>query len=153
MKLFPAFNLCSHFPLCLKTLFLECQWLTPSCGSVLSLHVTPSGGHSDHQVKTRPSFLLNTTLFSQSVQSLSHVRLFATRGLQHTRFPGPSPTHSLLKLMSIEPVMPSNHLILCHPLLLPPSIFPSIRVFPNESGGQRIGVSASASVLSMNIQD
>ena len=38
----------------------------------------------------------------------------------------------LLKLKSIEPVMPSNHLILCHPLLLPPSIFPSIRVFSNE---------------------
>ena len=40
---------------------------------------------------------------------------------------------SLLKLMSIESVMPSNHLILCHPRLLPPSIFPSIRVFPSES--------------------
>ena len=40
---------------------------------------------------------------------------------------------SLLKLMSIESVMPSNHLILCHPLLLLPSIFPSIRVFPEES--------------------
>ena len=40
---------------------------------------------------------------------------------------------SLLKLVSIEPVMPSNHLILCRPLLLPPSIFPSIRVFSNES--------------------
>ena len=40
---------------------------------------------------------------------------------------------SLLKLMTIELVMPSNHLILCHPLLIPPSIFPSIRVFPNES--------------------
>ena len=42
-------------------------------------------------------------------------------------------SQSLLKLMSTELVMPSNHLILCHPLLLPPSIFPSIRVFPNES--------------------
>ena len=42
-------------------------------------------------------------------------------------------SHSLLKFMSIESVMPSNHLILCHPLLLPPSIFPSIRVFSNES--------------------
>ena len=42
-------------------------------------------------------------------------------------------SQSLLKLMSIELVMPSNHLILCHPLLLPPSIFPSIRVFSNES--------------------
>ena len=42
-------------------------------------------------------------------------------------------SRSLLKLMSIELVMPSNHLILCHPLLLPPSIFPIIRVFSNES--------------------
>ena len=42
-------------------------------------------------------------------------------------------SRSLLKLMSIESVMPSNHLILCHPLLLPPSIFPSIRVFSSES--------------------
>ena len=42
-------------------------------------------------------------------------------------------SQSLLKLMSIELVMPSSHLILCHPLLLPPSIFPSIRVFSNES--------------------
>ena len=42
-------------------------------------------------------------------------------------------SRSLLKLMSIDSVMPSNHLILCHPLLLPPSIFPSIRVFSNES--------------------
>ena len=59
--------------------------------------------------------------------------------------------------MSIKSVMPSNHLILCHTLLLLPSIFPSIRVFSNESvftlGGQSIGVSASASVLPMNIQD
>ena len=55
-------------------------------------------------------------------------------GLQYTRLPCPSPTPgSLLKLISIESVMPSNHLILCHPLLLLPSIFPSIRVFSNES--------------------
>ena len=51
--------------------------------------------------------------------------------------------------MSIESVMPSNHLILCRPLPLPPSIFPSIRAFSNESGGQCIGASASASVLPM----
>ena len=55
-------------------------------------------------------------------------------GLQHARLPCPSPTlRSLLKLMSIELVMPSNHLILCHPVLLLPSIFHSIRVFSNES--------------------
>ena len=64
---------------------------------------------------------------------------------------------SLLKLMFIELVMPSNHLILCYPLLFLPSIFPSIRVFPKESvlpiRWPNIGVSASASVLRMNIQD
>ena len=62
---------------------------------------------------------------------------------------------SLLKSMSIESVMPCNHLILCHPLLLLPSILPSIMIFQMSqfftSGGQSIG--ASASVLPMNIQD
>ena len=68
------------------------------------------------------------------VQSLSCVWLFATlqtaaqqASLSFTI------SQSLLKLMSIESAMPANHLILCHPLLLLPSIFPSIRVFPNES--------------------
>ena len=54
-------------------------------------------------------------------------------GLQHTRPPCPSPTPGLYSFMSIESVMQSNHLILCCPLLLPPSIVPSIRVFSNES--------------------
>ena len=70
----------------------------------------------------------------ESVQSLSCVWLFATpwttacqASLSITN------SQSLLKLTSIESVMPSNHLILCRPLLLPPSIFPSIRVFSNES--------------------
>jgi len=54
-------------------------------------------------------------------------------GLQHVRLLCPSPTPGAYSLMSIESVMPSNHLILCHPLLLPPSIFPSLRVFSNES--------------------
>ena len=64
---------------------------------------------------------------------------------------------SLAKLMSIESVMPSNHLILCHPLLLLPSVFPSIRVFSNESAlcirWPNTGASASTSVLPMKIQD
>ena len=64
---------------------------------------------------------------------------------------------SFLKLMSIELVMSSNHLILCCPLLLLPSTFPSIRVFSSDqvfaSGGQSIGASASVPVLPMNIQD
>ena len=62
-----------------------------------------------------------------------------------------------LKLTSTESVRPANHLILCHPLLFQPSIFPSIRVFSNGSAlcirGQSTGASASASVLPVNIQD
>ena len=69
-----------------------------------------------------------------SVQSLSHVWLFVTSlTVAHQGSLSITNSQSLLKLMSIESVMPSNHLILCHPLLLPPSIFPSIRVFSSES--------------------
>ena len=78
-------------------------------------------------------------------------------GLQHARIPCPSVfSWSLLKFMSIASVMLSNHLILCHPCLLLPSIFLSIRVFSVSqlfaSGGQNFGASTSASVLPMNIQ-
>ena len=66
-------------------------------------------------------------------------------------------SRSSLKLLSIESVMPSSHLILCRPLLLLPSIFPSIRVFSNSQlftwAGQSIGVSALASFLPMNTED
>ena len=69
-----------------------------------------------------------------SIQSLNRVQLFVTL---RTAAPQASlsitNSWSLPQLMSIESVMPSNHLILCHPLLLPPSIFPNIRVFSNES--------------------
>ena len=91
-------------------------------------------------------------------QSLSCVWLFTT---PWTAACSPSlcfvTSQSLLKLMPIESVMPSNHLILCRPLLLLPSVSPSIKVFANESvlpeSGQSIGASASATVLPMNIQD
>ena len=92
------------------------------------------------------------------VQSLSCVRLFTTpwtaarqASLSFTV------SQSLLKLVSIELVMPSIHLILCCPLLLLSSIFPSIRIFSNESvlhiRWPSVGTSASSSVLPMNIQD
>ena len=69
-----------------------------------------------------------------SVQSLSCVRLFATPWMAaHQASLSITNSRSLLKLMSIESVMPTNHLILCRPLLLPPSIFPSIRFFSSES--------------------
>ena len=88
------------------------------------------------------------------VRSPSRVQLFVTSWIA-ARQASLSFTisQSLLKLMSVE----SNYLMLCHPLLLPPSIFPSISVFSSESAGKvikwpRFGASASASVLPMNIQ-
>ena len=92
-----------------------------------------------------------------SVQSLSQVRLFATSWTA-ARQASLSITNSRSppKPMSIESVMPSSHLILCWPLPLLPSIFPASGCFAVSqlfaSGGQSIGVSASASVLPMNIQ-
>ena len=96
--------------------------------------------------------------FRLSVQLLSHVRLFATPWIA-ARQASLSITNSRssLRLTSIESVMPSSQLILCHPLLLLPPIPPSIRVFSNESTlhimWKSIGVSASASDLPMNTQD
>ena len=99
--------------------------------------------------------LFTDVLFS-SVQSLSHVRLFATPWIaacQASR--SITNPQSLLKLLSIESVMPSSHLILSSPPL--PSIFPSIRVFSMSQlftwDGRSTGVSVSASVLPMNTQD
>ena len=93
-----------------------------------------------------------------SVHSLSHIQLFVTpwtevhqASLSITNFP------SLLKLMSVESVMPFNHLIFCHPLFFLSSVFPSfLGYFPMSwlfaSGGHSVGASASAGVLPMNIQ-
>ena len=103
--------------------------------------VTWSGGGRQPRLPpkapSRRCWLLNHPFSSiqfSSVQSLSHVRLFVTpwtaarqASLSFTI------SLSLFQLTSIESVMPPNHLILCRPLLLPPSIFPSIRVFSNES--------------------
>ena len=94
----------------------------------------------------------------RSVQLLSRVRLFVTPWITARQaFLSITNSQSSLKLMSIESVMPSNHLILCRPLLLLPPIPPSIRVFSMSQhfawGGQGIGVSALASVPPMNPQD
>ena len=81
----------------------------------------------------RKSRLPKTTGNVSSVQSLRHVRLFATPWTAaHQTSLSFTISRNLLKLMSIELVMPSNHLVLCRPLLLLPSIFPSIRVFSSE---------------------
>ena len=74
-----------------------------------------------------PEFVWGTKTIISSVQSLR------PHGLQYARLPCPSPTPRAYSNSSIEFVMPSNHRILCHPLLLSPSIFPSIRVFSNKS--------------------
>ena len=88
-------------------------------------------------------------------QSLSHVWLFATPWTTVCQASlSIINSWNLLKLMSTESVMPSNHLILCHPLFLLPSIFPSIRVFSNQLALRIrwLATSASSSVLPMNIQ-
>ena len=98
----------------------------------------------------------HTHMFS-SVQLLSRIRLFATPWTAACQASlSITSSYGLLKVMSIESVMSSNHLILCRPFLQS-SIFPSIRIFPISqffaSGSQSIGASVSASVLPMNIQD
>ena len=97
-------------------------------------------------------------LYISSVQPLSCVWFFATPWTAACKASlSITNSRSLLKLMSVKSVMPSNHLILCHPHLLPPSIFPIIRIFSMNqfftSGCQSTGLSASALVLPMNIQD
>ena len=93
-----------------------------------------------------------------SVQSLSRVRLFATPWTAaHQASLSIASSRSLLKLMSFELVMPSNHLILCHPLLLSLQSFLASGSFQMNqfftSGGQSVEISASESVFPMNIQD
>ena len=92
-----------------------------------------TGTRARHQQQTGSGVVVLWSAFS-SVQSLSRVGLFETpRSATHQASLSITSSWSLLKLMSIESVMPSNLLILCHPLFLQPSIFPSITVFSNES--------------------
>ena len=109
------------------------------------------------QMESLPTASTLSSQFSL-VQSLSHVRLFVTSWAALCQASlSVAKSGSLFKLMSIESVIPSNHLILCHPFLLLPSSFPASGSFQMSqlfiSGGQRTGVSASTSVLPMNIQD
>jgi len=101
---------------------------------------------------------IKNALIISSVHSLSHVRLFATPWTSARASLSITNSRSLHKqLMSMESVMASNRLILCHPLPLLSSVFPESRSFPVRQffslGGQSIGVSASTSVLPMNIKD
>ena len=110
-------NTCSHIQKCMK------------------IKQLPIGQRKKYrEIRKKLNGNENTHSKKLSVQLLSHVWLCATPWTA-ARQPSLSITNSwsLLKLMSIESVMPSNHLILCHPLLLLPSIFPSIRVFSSDS--------------------
>ena len=125
--------------------FDHLMWRTDSFEKTLMLEKIEGGRRRGRQrmrqvgdlclwLLRRKRIRLYFTVSSSSVQLLSQVRLFATpwttahqASLSITNF------RSLLKFMSVESVMPSNHLILCHPLLLLPSISPRIRVFSNES--------------------
>ena len=82
----------------------------------------------------KPCFFLKDSCQFSSVQSLSRIRLFVAPWTAASQASlSITNSWSLLKFVSIESVMPSNHLVFCCPLLLPPSIFPSIRLFSNES--------------------
>ena len=164
---------CCEFWFLATNTCLRCWWVPKygihrEWGSTVFTHHGRSFSHLWVRAYTVYSRLLgrvNEMRFSQHlshigtfvvVQLPSHLQLFVTSwtaacqaSLSFTI------SWSLLKLMSVESVMPSNHLILCHPLLLP-SIFPRIGVFSKElavaSGGKGIADSASTSVLPMNIQ-
>ena len=119
--------------------------MTSPLGTVSSIHpVAATPGCSDY---TRgkwwgwnltstgyPTLCAHNYSLVVAVQSLSRIRFSGTPWTAACQASLSFISWSLLKLMSIESVMPSNHLILCHPLLLLPSVFPSIRVFSNESG-------------------
>ena len=113
--------------------------------------------HSEWEIRKERSFVKHSYIsvqFSCSVMSYSAASWTAASQFSLSI----TISQSLPKLMSIESVMPSNHLILCHPLLLPPSIFPRIRVFSNESvlhirWPKYWSFNFNPSVLSVNTQD
>ena len=109
---------------------MGCRFLLPSTYCAADPTLTTRGARVNQTKKNPYPHGASIPAGKGAVQSLSHVQLFATHGLQHA-FLSFIISQSLLKLMSYESMMPSNHLILCRPILLLPSIFPSIRVFSN----------------------
>ena len=128
----------------------------PLCSTVETNTMFESNYTPIHFLKYNEYLILKYIFIS--IQSLSHVRLFVAPWIA-ARQASLSITNSqsLLKLMSIELVMPSSHLIRCQPLLSYPQSLPASASFPVSQlfkwGGQSTGVSASASVLPMNTQD
>ena len=124
-------------PNCVELSFFCAERGTPrrisclKCGCVKCIH-RPSPHEHYLFIRSYPNS--PTTSWDVVVQSLSRVQLFATPWTAARQASlSVTVSWSLLKLMSIESVMPFKHLILCHPLLLLPSIFPSIRVFSSDS--------------------
>ena len=145
---------CMHAQLCL-TFFDPMDWNPPgsSVYGIFQARILEWVAIFSSSWSSNPRIEPTSPTFS-SVQSLSHVWLFVTpwtvahqASLSITNF------QSLCKLMSIESGMPSNHLILCHPLLLLPSTFPSIGVFSNESVLHIRWPKYQSFSFSMNIQD
>ena len=144
-----------------------------SCTNMCNNHLTFHFFGFSHYVRWRPMYfvfiefgILLTSVLSYALMSiLSSVQFsqpvmssfFDTKTAAHQASLSITNSQSLLKLMSVESVMPSNHLILCRPLSLCLQSFPPSGSFPMSqfftSSGQSIGVSASGSVLPMNIQD
>ena len=125
---------------------------------IISLFSCPDAWHIWHGPEKLPTLYHHLYFQFSSVQSLSYVQLFVTPwAAAHQASLSITNSWSLLKLMSIELVIKSNHLVLCRPLFLLLSIFPSNRSFQMSqlftSGGQSIRVSASTSVPPMNTQD
>ena len=121
-------------------------WCPLFCPSALHCKVWP---HSFQRETMKYRLLLPQTSPFSSVQSLSHVRLFVTPWTAACQASlSIANSQSLPKLMSIELVMPSNHLTLCRPLLLPPSIFPSIGLFQWVSSLHQV-----AKVLAFQLQN
>ena len=112
----------------------------PACTASGSAHFSYKGAHDRYFRLCRTVSVITTQFFHYVqkyhvaiVQSLSHVWIFATPWIAACQASMSfAVSWSLLKFMSVELVMPFNHLVLCHPLLLWASVFPSIRVFPNE---------------------
>ena len=117
-------------------LISPCHKLSISLSKVLDINYNLFQSHKQvflYSCIFRFKFPLVVPVVIAVVQSLNHVWLFVTpRTVAHQSSLFITISQSMLKLVSIKSVMPSNHLIFCHPLLLPPSIFPSIRVFSNE---------------------
>ena len=153
-------------PCGLQSTRLLCPWSFPGRDTIVDCHfllqgIFPTQGSNvcllHWQVDSLPLTHHRSHIYTSVVQLLSHVQLFLTpRTAIPQAFLSFTISWSLLKLMSIESVMPSNHLILCRPFSCPQS-FPASGSFPISqlfaSGGQSIGASTSATVPPMNIQD